>query len=164
MIVQQASLLNLINKNWANKFEFILDLRSSNIYIYTLTNIWLNHQVAPRPDIENIHEWREKKPQMSCCLKHHRTCSYDLKTHLHLQKGSLLTNGHRQLYRPTEEAKQKILMTQMAKRWRNSRQKLSRYYRVRKPASLASPLLKRLNSGIAFPFVHYCHPQLSAAF
>lgn len=40
--------------------------------------------------------------------------------YLHLQKGSLLTKGHRQLYRPTEEATQKITMTQMAKHGENS--------------------------------------------
>lgn len=34
--------------------------------------------------------------------------------HLHLQKGSLRTKGHRQLWRPTEEARQKITITQMA--------------------------------------------------
>lgn len=35
-------------------------------------------------------------------------------SYLHLQKGSLRTNGHRQLWRPTEEATQKMTMTQMA--------------------------------------------------
>lgn len=35
-------------------------------------------------------------------------------SHLHLQKGRRLTNGHRQLWRPTEEATQKMAMTQMA--------------------------------------------------
>lgn len=37
-------------------------------------------------------------------------------SHLHLQKGRRLTKGHRQLWRPTEEATQKMAMTQMAAR------------------------------------------------
>lgn len=43
-------------------------------------------------------------------------------SHLHLQKGSLLTKGHRQLWRPTEEATQKMAMTQIAEQRGNSRQ------------------------------------------
>lgn len=44
------------------------------------------------------------------------TCSWTHfnASHLHLQNGSLRTKGHRQLWRPTEEATQKMAMTQMA--------------------------------------------------
>lgn len=46
-------------------------------------------------------------------------------SHRHLQKGSLRTNGHRQLWRPTEEATQKMTMTQMAAAWGgNSRERV----------------------------------------
>lgn len=43
-------------------------------------------------------------------------------SYLHLQKGSLLTKGHRQLWSPTEEATQKMAMTQIAKQSENSKQ------------------------------------------
>lgn len=55
-----------------------------------------------------------------------------IQSHLHLQKGSLLTKGHRQLYKPTEEATQKMAMTQMANHEENGAgsQKIRAYYHM----------------------------------